>query len=122
MFGDVAVFELKVERGGSFNRKKVQDHQYVNLALAATVGLFHKISDSPIYEGMKTRFTAAKPFDCLLISNATEWVVVMFYRKGQRKEARECVAVRPSYLTRHSTGSVKKDELMENGVRFNPWC
>jgi hypothetical protein len=120
-FGDNAVFELKISNGGTFNRNKVQEHQYVGLAMASSIGLFYKISDSPIFDGMKTRFTSTKPFDCLLISTAIPWVVVFFYVKGQRLPDRECVAVNPSVLIKHPTGSIKKDELISLGIKFNCW-
>lgn len=121
MFGDCAAFELKVERGGTFNRKKIQAHQFEGLALAAGNGLFHKISDSPIFKGMKTRFTAPKCFDCLLMSNASVWIVIAFYKKGQSIKERTVVAVRPADLLSHPTGSIKKTEMEEMGKTFNCW-
>lgn len=44
-----------------------------------------KISDSPIFPGMKTRFTAPKKFDCLWMKTPYAFVVVCFYIPRQCK-------------------------------------
>lgn len=71
------VYELKICKTSRFSFAAVKEHQLKGLKDAES-GLFHKISDSPIFGGMKTRFTAKKPFDCLWIK-ATGYVCVLFY-------------------------------------------
>lgn len=71
------VYELKLCKTNRFSLAQVKDHQIDGL-LKAQLGLFHKISDSPIFSGMMTRFTAKKPFDCLWIK-ADAFVCVMYY-------------------------------------------
>lgn len=78
------VYELKICKTRSFAFSGVKEHQIEGL-LKAKTGLFHKISDSPIFSGMKTRFTAKKPFDCLWI-RGEGYVAILFYvpRKAKR--------------------------------------
>jgi len=64
---------------------RVNPHQIKALNQARKGNLYHKISDSPIYAGMQTRFTAPKPFDCLNISQANAYVVIWYYRPRERK-------------------------------------
>ena len=47
--------------------------------------LYHKISDSPIFGGMKSRFTKQKPFDCLVLTGLA-FVCIMFYKPRKKKE------------------------------------
>ena len=71
------VYELKLCKTNRFPFSSVKTHQIIGL-LKADTGLFHKISDAPIFSGMKTRFTAKKPFDCLWIK-AKPFVCILFY-------------------------------------------
>lgn len=79
------VFELKICKGTSMPFDAVSDHQIKGLEQAGT-GLYHKISDSPIYKGMKTRFTRPKPFDCLWIAGAVGYVAIIFYKPRKTKK------------------------------------
>ena len=79
------VFELKICKGNRFPFRGVKVHQVDGL-IRASKGLYHKISDSPIYAGMKSRFTSKKPFDCLYIGGATGYVVICWYKIRERKE------------------------------------
>jgi hypothetical protein len=86
--GKSYAFELKVEKGKSFAFSKVPVHQIIALRKAKHNkygGVYHKISDSPIFAGQKTRFTRKKPFDCLLISNTGAYLVIHFYELRKPK-------------------------------------
>jgi len=78
------VYELKLCKTNRFPFSAVKDHQIEGLKMALS-GLFHKISDSPIFAGQKTRFTAKKPFDCLWIK-ANAYVCIMYYIPRKRKQ------------------------------------
>lgn len=73
-----AVFELKLIKGNSIPFSSVKKHQVDGL-LNAVQGMYYKISDSPIFPGMKTRFTSKKPFDCMYIKPDQSYVVIDFY-------------------------------------------
>jgi len=77
-FTKTSVFELKIEKTHRMLFDKVKKHQICGLASVQS-GLYHKISDSPIFQGQKTRFTAPKPFDCLFLKDCDAYVVVLFY-------------------------------------------
>jgi hypothetical protein len=47
--------------------------------LAQDNGFQYKIGDTPIFSGMKTRFTATKPFDCFYSPPLPAYVVVIWY-------------------------------------------
>lgn len=84
-----AGFELKLVKGKSFPFDAVKDHQVEALLKVKHDGLYHKISDSPIFSGQKTRYTYPKPFDCLVLSGHA-YLVICFYVPRQRKT---CYAV-----------------------------
>lgn len=79
-------WELKLEKGTSFSFNRVAEHQIYNLLESKKSGLYHKISDSPIFKGMNSRFTKPKPLDCLFVKNADAYVVLCFYKPRQKKE------------------------------------
>ena len=79
------VFELKLCKGNAMPYDAVKDHQIKGLLDVKGEGLFHKISDSPIFAGMKTRFTKPKPFDCMFIKEYPAYVVICFYVPKQPK-------------------------------------
>lgn len=91
LFGKVinvhGVFELKLVKGNSMPFAAVKEHQEAALlAVSMNRGLYHKISDSPIFAGMKTRFTAQKPFDCFFLRNTPAYVGICFYEPRKPKE------------------------------------
>ena len=77
-------YELKICKGSSLSFSAVKDHQIKGL-LDATNGLYHKISDSPIFAGSMTRFTNFKPCDCLYLKNVVGYVVILFYKPRKFK-------------------------------------
>jgi len=81
-----ATFELKLVKGKSLPYSSVKPHQIQALQDAKSAeGIYHKINDSPIFFGNKTRFTNPKPFDCFLIKNAKAYIVLWFYKPRQQK-------------------------------------
>jgi len=83
---DTEVYELKVSKGISIPFDAVKEHQEKALLQAVNKGLYHKISDSPIYTGMKTRFTKPKPFDALHLRASMAYIVILFYKPRKKKE------------------------------------
>lgn len=77
-------YELKICKGNSLSFNAVKEHQRQGL-LDAKKGLYHKISDSPIFAGNMTRFTNPKPFDCLYLKDAIGYVVILFYKPRKPK-------------------------------------
>lgn len=80
-----AGFELKICKGTSMPFDSVKPHQIQGLKEVKYGFLFHKISDAPIFGGMKSRFTKPKPFDCFVLSGQA-YVCIMFYKPRQKKE------------------------------------
>lgn len=80
------VWELKMVKGPSIAFDRVSPHQVEALKEAKRSGIFHKISDSPVSWQSKLRFTKPKPFDCLYISKAEAYVVLLFYKPRQKKQ------------------------------------
>jgi len=71
-------FELKLSKKKAFPLNSVKEHQVQGL-LQAKKGMYHKISDSPIFPGMQTRFTAGKPFDCMWLKAVEAFVCICWY-------------------------------------------
>ena len=80
------VFELKIEKTKAMRFDKVKKHQIDALLLAKNDWFFHKISDSPIFYNMQTRFTTQKPFDCFFLVGVNAYVVIWFYHPRQEKK------------------------------------
>ena len=82
------VFELKLCKGKSLPFSALADHQETALLAASSPeGLFHKITDQPIFAGSKVRFTKPKPFDCFMLKNTNAYVVVMWWVPRKKKKA-----------------------------------
>ena len=83
------VFELKFvneTKRKSLPFSDLKIHQEQSLVAAHTgEGLFHKISDQPIFAGNKTRFTRKKPFDCLYLKRIDAYVVIMWWLPREKK-------------------------------------
>jgi len=70
-----AVFELKLAKGKSLSFSTVKDHQLRNLQLAQE-RLVYKIPDTGYDQ---------KPFDCFQLHKAEAFIVIMFYKRGQKE-------------------------------------
>jgi len=81
-------FELKLCKGTSLPFDALKDHQKEALLAVSGKGLFHKITDQPIFKGSKVRFTKPKPFDCFYLKDVVGYVVVMFW---VTKEKEDCI-------------------------------
>ena len=82
-----AVYELKFEKGKSFALDNVREHQVESLLAAKHTGLYHKISDLPVFHGSGTRFATKKPFDCFYVRGIAAYLVIGFYTPRQKIEA-----------------------------------
>lgn len=80
------VFELKLVKGLSFAFDRVADHQVKALTEVSSGSWYYKIPDSPVSWGGR-RFSATKPFDCLMLKNAPAYVVLIWYVPRKRKTA-----------------------------------
>mgnify|MGYP000931615628 FL=1 len=117
---ETEAYELKIVKTlkqKSFPFAAVKDHQIIGLQLAID-GSFYKISDSPIFPGMKTRFTAPKPFDCYFMKASNAFVVVMFYFPRRPKVCYKIpvdkfIEIRDSWKRK----SIKEEELREIGYQ-----
>ena len=69
-------FELKLTKTSSIPFSSVADHQILNLKIAKHSNLVYKIMDVGL---------AQKPFDCFTLSNVQAYVVLMFYKRGQKE-------------------------------------
>lgn len=63
----------------------VKEHQEEALLNASTEGLFHKISDFPVFAESKARFNRPKPFDFFFLKDTQAFVIVCFYEPRRRK-------------------------------------
>jgi penicillin-binding protein-related factor A (putative recombinase) len=68
-------FELKLTHEKSLPFSAVQEHQIHALNMAKYKSLVYKISDSGI---------GTKPFDCFKLQGVPAFVVVMYYKRGQK--------------------------------------
>lgn len=69
-------FELKLTKTKSIPFHAVQPHQSANLRMAKHKRFKYKIPDDSIGQ---------KPFDCFLLEKVPSFVVVMFYKRGEKK-------------------------------------
>jgi hypothetical protein len=82
----IGVFELKFCKGKSLPFSALAEHQEkALLAASSSSGLYHKISDFPMFAGSKVRFNSPKPFDCVYLSNMDAYVVIMWWVPRKKK-------------------------------------
>lgn len=80
-------FEMKLCKSNCIPFKAVKDWQIEGLLkISSANGLYHKISDQPIFAGMKTSITYHKPFDCFNLCNIPAYVVICFWKPRELKE------------------------------------
>jgi len=70
-----SAFELKMAKGKSMPFNAVKEHQITALELAGAK-LVYKIADDS---------RGTKPFDCFMIASSPGYVVIMFYKRGQKE-------------------------------------
>lgn len=68
-------FELKLVKGNRLPFKNIAPHQIANLLIVKRGTLSYKISDASY---------GLKPFDCFVLHKATAFLVVMFYKRGEK--------------------------------------
>ncbi|NCD40578.1 MAG: hypothetical protein EOL88_00650 [Bacteroidia bacterium] len=121
-YGKFSAFELKIEKSQSIRFDSLSPHQVIALKEVEDEGCYHKINDMPfIPDNPKMRFTNKKPFDCFF-GCGNGYVVVWFYKKGQRAKDREMIIVPFSKWREaemiaedESRKSIKEDLLKEIG-------
>lgn len=79
-------YEFKMVKGHRFAINTVKPHQVEGLQ-RSLIGMWHKISDSPIFKGMNSKFTSQKPFDAFFIIAKRAYVVPIFYCARHYKKA-----------------------------------
>ena len=80
--------ELKRTNKPSLPFSAVRPEQEKRLLRIKQDGYYYlKISDSPIYKGMKTRFTKPKDADSLFVRINAVYIVVFFYKPRKQKIA-----------------------------------
>lgn len=79
------VFELKFTKGKSLPFNSLAEHQEKSLLKVTQGGLYHKISDFPIFSGSGVRFNRPKPFDCFFLTQTMAYVVVMWWIPRKKK-------------------------------------
>jgi len=82
------VFELKfvnLKKRKSLPFADVKPHQVEALVQTKKSGIYHKISDQPIFTGQKTRFNLKKPFDFFFFKG-NAYVCICFYEPRYLKE------------------------------------
>lgn len=106
-------FELKLCKTKSIRLDSVRPHQIAALLdVSSEEGLYHKINDAPIFQGMKTRFTSPKPFDCFHLKNTPAYVVICFYIPRKQKKCYFIEAVVWQTLCKtHPRKSIREEEI-----------
>lgn len=73
-------FELKLCKGPSIPFDAVKPHQLeALLAISSDKGLFHKLTDPPIFSKSKTRFNVKRPFDAMFLKYIPAYIVICRY-------------------------------------------
>lgn len=78
------VYELKISKKRSLEFDRVKEHQ-IEALLGVGDGLFHKITDPPMFYGSQTRFNKPRPFDCFYLRDVKGYLIVWFYVPRQKK-------------------------------------
>lgn len=79
------VYELKICKGTSLPFDSLKLHQEKALLNCQKDGLFHKITDPPVFYGMNTRFNSPRPFDCMYLTKVKAFVIILFYKLRKPK-------------------------------------
>lgn len=108
------VYELKICKGSSLPFNAVKEHQIKGLQESQT-GLYHKLTDFPMFAGSKMRFNRPKPFDCVAFNNAIGYVVVWFYQPRQKKIFHK-IKIDDYLQLRDSTNRKSFNEAMLQGI------
>ncbi len=97
------VFELKFTKGKSIPFNALAVHQEdALLRVSGEIGLYHKITDQPVFAGNKMRFQRKKPFDCFNLFYISAYVVAMFWEARKKKNV-YYISIRAFRLMRQRT-------------------
>lgn len=78
-------FELKFCKGKSLPFNSLAEHQEEALLNVSGNGLYHKISDFPVFANSGARFNRPKPFDAFYLSHTMAYVVIMVWVPRKKK-------------------------------------
>lgn len=77
-YNQSTAWELKITKEKSLPFSRIEEHQINKLKEANKGCVYHKISDQAM---------GFKPFDCLQVCNVPAYLVVLYYKPRQKKEA-----------------------------------
>lgn len=81
-----SAYELKMSKGNTLVFSAVKEHQVTALLAVKRGGLYHKISDSSIFDNTRGfRLPSKKPFDCMWLNGINAYLAVIFYKPRQPK-------------------------------------
>ena len=83
---ETEVYELKICKGNSLPFNSVKQHQIDALTQTQTSSFYHKLTDPPVFYGMKTRFNVKRPFDCFCLVKVNAYLVFWFYKPRKPKQ------------------------------------
>ena len=102
---ETEVYELKICKGNSLPFNSVKQHQIDALSQTQTSSFYHKLTDPPVFYGMKTRFNVKRPFDCFCLVKVNAYLVFWFYKPRQPKQF---IKIGIKDFLRFEEGAVKK--------------
>lgn len=79
------VYELKICKGNALPFDHLKQHQIDALLQVNDGSLYHKLTDPPIFQGMKTRFNSPRPFDCFCLVKIPAYIILWFYKPREKK-------------------------------------
>ena len=100
-------FELKLTKKESLPFKALSPHQLEALRAVKHTELAYKIADDSI---------GYKPFDCFLLKDAPAFIVVSFYKRGEKKFYMIDVDVWDKEILSSSRESITRERAEEIGL------
>ena len=106
------VFELKFCKSKSLPFNALAEHQEKALLAVSGNGLYHKITDQPVFANSGVRFTRPKPFDCFYLSQTMAYVVIMFWISRKKKNVYYIKIEDWIYMREHATRKSATEEMV----------
>ena len=103
---DSGKFELKLTKGKSIPFSSVKLHQELALLSHKVI---YKIPDDSM---------SKKPFDCFCMTNVTGYVVVMFYRRGQKDFYMFAIDEWMFLKNTHDRKSITEEDANLHGIKY----
>ena len=97
-----SAFELKLSKTNRLPFANIADHQFQNLLSVKRASLTYKISDASF---------GLKPFDCFTLVRTNAFLVVMFYKRGEKEFFMIDIEHLISFMEQHpEKKSITRDE------------